>query len=112
MKRNDLLASQLSDLLNGRQGVLKYLDHCATIMTLKNQKGVNRFIEMEINEEQDLFDREWSMRNRIQMVHAAHRLYLTLHPRGTKSPFEILQTVNQWSCQKEEREMREEWFDD
>ena len=35
-RRNRLLAVELSDLIAGRQGVLRFLDHCATVMNIKN----------------------------------------------------------------------------
>ena len=39
-RRDELLARELADLLNGAQGVLRFLDHCASIMNMSNKKNV------------------------------------------------------------------------
>ena len=42
-RRNDLLAGELSDLLNGRQGVLRFLDHCSEVLFVQNLRDLNSF---------------------------------------------------------------------
>ena len=41
-KRNVLLAKELSELFNGKQDALKFLDHCAMVMNVKNLSDFDR----------------------------------------------------------------------
>ena len=96
-RRNRLLATELSDLLNKRQGLFSFLDHCAVIMTIKNQKAVDSFLENKRNEVADPIDNEWIRRNYTKLTYAALSLFRSLHPEDTLADFEVLASVESWS---------------
>ena len=99
-RRDELLAVELADLFNGVQGVLRFLDHCASIMNLNNNKKVQAFIERRAQEPQDEADEAWSRTNRPLVIQSAVALYHRLVPGGQFDMRWILDNVRAWSFQK------------
>ena len=69
-RRNELLAAELSDLLNSRRGVLWFLDHCASVMNIENENDVTMFFRRKMSDEEFQFDHDWALRNRGRVVGA------------------------------------------
>ena len=63
-KRNHLLAAELSDLLNGRQGVLKFLDHCSEVLFIHCLRDVDSFSRGMAHESVGPLDLSWVSLNR------------------------------------------------
>ena len=99
-RRDELLAVELSDLLNGEQGVLRFLDHCASIMNINNEKKIRTFVARRAEEPQDEMDQAWSNANRQLVVQSAVGLYQRLVPGGLLDLGEILRNVAAWSFQR------------
>ena len=99
-RRNELLAVELDDLLNGRQGVFRFLDHCASVMNVKNMRTLDAFIQHRGNEPVDVADTLWTYFNRQAVVSAAVQLHWNIC-RTEKPVDEILGTVRQWAFQVE-----------
>ena len=78
--RDELLAVELSELLNGAQGVLRYLDHCASIMNIHNKTSVKAFVNARRREGLDEADQEWARANRRRVLLSAQALYQDLFP--------------------------------
>ena len=91
-RRDELLAVELSDLLNGEQGVLRFLDHCASIMNINNKK-IQTFVARRAQEQQDPMDQAWSNANRQLVLQSAVGLYQRLVPGGLLDLGEILRNV-------------------
>ena len=70
-RRNGLLATELSDLMLGRQGIIKYLAHCSEIMRVKNLNDIQIFMNRKGGEGDDPFDRDWASRSRTLPIRAA-----------------------------------------
>ena len=100
-RRNHLLAKELSDLLNGRQGIFQYLDHCSTVMKTKNNKGVDKFLETKRTERPSPFERNRIEQNHLLLVRSAINLHNTLWPSVQRPVQDILSTVELWAFQKE-----------
>ena len=100
-RRNSLLAVELSDLITGRQGVLRFIDHCSMIMNIKNMSMITNFMNAKQTEERPPEEPAWIAQNRHAVVQAAVRLYAFLHPSSPKSLDDIIQTVDAWSFQPE-----------
>ena len=98
-KRNGLLATELSDLLLGKQGILKYLSHCSEIVRVKNLNVILLFMNMKGRECDDPFDREWASRSRSLLVRSILSLYEQLCPSNPKPVVSILSTVVSWTFQ-------------
>ena len=103
-KRNTLLSIELSDLIEGRQSILQYLDHCAGVMNVKNNGDFNTFTSMKRTEIVTDEDQRWIRENRQRVVTAGVSLYNLLHPSVRKSQQEIIQTITSWSYQLEQCE--------
>ena len=100
-RRNSLLAQELSDLFNGRQGVFGFLDHCAAVMNIKNLAMVESFTNHRNSQLGEPDEARWIERNRFLMTRAATNLYRTLWPHFPQPPAEILSTVQAWAFQPE-----------
>ena len=98
-RRDELLAVELSDLLNGEQGIPRFLDHCASIMNINNKK-IRTFVARRAEEPQDQMDQAWSYANRQLVLQSAVGLYHRLVPGGLLDLGEILRNVAAWSFQK------------
>ena len=103
-RRNQLLAAELSELLNAREGVLSFLDHCSSILKLKKQNDVNAFLRNRMNQPEDPLDVWWVNSNRERLVEAAISLHGTLFPTRRTPPLKILTTVPNWAFQPEQFE--------
>ena len=100
-RRNRLLAVELSDLIAGRQGVLRFLDHCAMVMNIKNLSMLEKFTNKKQTELRPPEEPAWIEQNRQAVVRAAVRLYAFLHPSSPRPVEDIIQTVEAWSFQPE-----------
>ena len=98
-RRNGLLATELSDLLVGKQGILKYLARCSEIVRVKNLNDIRRFMDRKGGEGDDPFDREWALRSREVLLRAATSLYETLCPTNPNPTASIVSTVASWTFQ-------------
>ena len=99
-RRDELLAVELSDLLNGEQDVFRFLDHCASIMNINNKKKIQTFVARRAHAPQDQMDRAWSNANRQLVLQSAVGLYQRLIPGGLLDLGEILRNVAAWSFQR------------
>ena len=93
--KNRLLAQELDKLLNGRVGVLAFLDNCASITLLETVNGADR-IELTTG---TVEDRAWAGAKRDLFVAAAHGLFRRLCPGGQLSDDEIMTNITRWSFQ-------------
>ena len=99
-RRDELLAVELAALLRGDQGVLRFLDHCASITNISNKKNVQTFIARRAQEPHDQADDEWREAYRQLVQQSAVALYHRLVPGGQLETGRILATVENWSFQK------------
>ena len=95
-EKNRLLAGELQQLLNGREGVLRYLDNCGSIIGMRRKRDSNRFLPARIPSTDDLV---WTAANRGIAIVAARGLYRRLHPSGQLADEDILTIVSWWSFQ-------------
>ena len=101
-RRNELLAVELEELLNGRLGLFQFLDHCSSVMNVNNLADAARFREHRAAEFKDLGDMLWAERNRQATEHAAVELHRRLWPGVERPVVQILATVRYWAFQTEE----------
>ena len=101
IRRNQLLAIELSDLLNGRQGVLSFLDHSSDVLFIRNMREFDMFLTMKENEPIDTFDLIWAGTNQERVVRSASSLYHKLCPNQPRHLYEILRDVKDWSFQQD-----------
>ena len=101
-RRNELLAVELEELLNGRLGLFQFLDHCSSVMNVNNLADAAMFREHRAAEFKDLGDMLWAERNRQATEHAAVELHRRLWPGVERPASEILATVRYWAFQTEE----------
>ena len=94
-ERNRLLASELHKLMNGNEGILSFLDNCASIVGMHTKRETNRFVPVRILPTEDIVLDDGSE----AFVRAvAHRLYRRLCPGGqVDGDGQILRTVLAWS---------------
>ena len=98
-KRNVLLAKELSELFNGKQDALKFLDHCAMVMNVKNLSDFYRYTNRRREELPTRAEWDWITQNRACVVRAAISLHRRLCPRSCLSADDVLATVEHWSFQ-------------
>ena len=98
-KRDQLLSVELAALLRGEQGVLRFLDHCASVMNIRNKKSVRTFEDKRRREQPDQADKEWADSNRNLVVASARGLYSRLVPGSEVNIETVLRTVETWSFQ-------------
>ena len=98
-RRNELLAVELAYLFNGTIGIFKLLDHCSSVVTLKNNDHVWAFLHHRTLEPVDWADTLWTRFNRQAVVQAAVALHARLCPGVQRSVGEILATVPFWAFQ-------------
>ena len=95
---DELLVHELAQLVNGEQGVLRFPDHCASIMNVHNQ-NVRTFVDRRRSEQPDEADKEWADSNRTLVVESDRGLFHRLVPGGERDTETILLTVEAWSFQ-------------
>ena len=95
------MSVELSDLITGRQGVVRFLDHCAMVMNIKNLSMITNFNSKKQTELRPPEEPAWIVQNRNAVVRAAVRLYAFLHPSSPRPVEDILRTVEAWSFQPE-----------
>ena len=100
-RRNVLLARELSELFNGCQGVLRFLDYCSDIMKNKNLVGIQLFTTGRLQEVVPAGEAAWVARNRNVLVQAAVNLHLSLCPFSRMTVQQILSSVGTWAFQPE-----------
>ena len=100
-RRNLLLSRELSELFNGRQGVLRFLDHCSDIMKIKNLVGIQLFTTRRLQEVVPPGEAAWVARNRNLLVQAAVNIHLSLCPFSRMTVQQILSSVGTWAFQPE-----------
>ena len=99
--RSSLLAFELSEFFNGKQWILKYLDHCSEILKIKNNTAINLFRIRRNGETHQPIEVQWISRNHLVVEQAAVHLHAFLCPSSSKTRQEILASVNSWAYQRE-----------
>ena len=92
--KNTLLAEELHKLMNGQEGIMCFLDNCASITKLKSLSEAG---QIELLSSTSTLDEEWVDANRGLLAAAAHGLYHRLHPGGQLHDDEIVTNVAAWS---------------
>ena len=85
-RRNTLLSLELSDFLTGRQWILRYLDHCAKVMEIKNANDIKTFMEMKRNEAMTSEERRWIFENRERVYTLESHCTINCTQRNPKAP--------------------------
>ena len=80
--------------MNGQEGILCFLDNCASITKLKSLSEAGK---IELLSSTSTLDEEWVDANRGLLAAAAHGLYHRLHPGGQLHDDEIVTNVAAWS---------------
>ena len=94
--KNRLLAEELDRLLNGREGVLAFMDNCSSITRLQSIAQAGTMERVSITTVDDIM---WTRDNRGLLVAAADDLYHRLCPDGNFGNDEIMSKVATWSFQ-------------
>ena len=100
-RRNELLAVELSDLFNGNQDVLAFLDNCSSVMTIKNNAGIQAFMNRRNSQLIFHAQREWIERNNTAVVRAAWSLHQKIVPWRQTQIDRVLATVQEWAFQRD-----------
>ena len=98
---NVLLARELSELFNGRQGVLSFLDHCSDIMKINNLAAVQLLTTRRVGELPPPGEAAWADRNRDVLVRAAVNLHWSICPFSSRPVQQIIESVEAWAFQPE-----------
>ena len=67
-RRNDLLAAELDDFLNGKIGLFAFLEHCSTILTIKTKRRGDAFVSQRAKEQQMDHDKVWVDKHRRELL--------------------------------------------
>mgnify|MGYP004547904405 CR=1 FL=1 len=94
--KNRLLAVELHKLLDGRQGIMNFLDNCGSVVQLKSEKEASAFVPQAIPPFEDI---EWKPANKERVAAAAHGLHLRLCPGSEMDETNILKNVTSWAFQ-------------
>ena len=94
--KNRLIAEELDRLLNGREGVLAFMDNCSSITRLQSIAQAGTMERVSITTVDDIM---WTRDNRGLLVAAADDLYHRLCPDGNFGNDEIMSKVATWSFQ-------------
>ena len=94
--KNQLLAVELHKLLDGRQGIMNFLDNCGSVVQLKNKKEASAFVPQAIAPFEDI---EWKPANRELVAAAAQGLHLRINPESQLVGDDVLKRVPQWAFQ-------------
>ena len=100
-RRNELLAVELSELLNGNQDVIAFLDNCSTAMTIKNNAGIQAFENQRNSQLMTPAQQEWIARNRATVPRAAWSVHRKIAPCSQTRLDVVLATVEQWAFQRD-----------
>ena len=100
-RRNELLAVELSELLNGRQDLTAFLDNCSHAITVKNNAGVQAFINQRSSQLMSPAQREWIARNRATVLRAAWSVHRRIAPLSPMHLDTVLATVQQLAFQRD-----------
>ena len=84
---------ELSELLNGNQDVTAFLDNCSHAITIKNNAGIQAFINQRNSQLISPAQREWIARNRVTVLRAALSVRRTMVPRSQMRLDIVLATV-------------------
>ena len=95
-EKNRLLAIELFKFLNGKQGVLPFLDNCASVVCLKSLAAASKYVPVSLTTFADV---AWSADHRDLVKRSARQLFSSLSPIGQSSDEEILKTVTDWAFQ-------------
>ena len=97
IEKNRLLGLELEKLLNGREGILEFLDNCSSIMLLNTLRQARSFIRQSTPTPND---KMWFAAHQKLMALSARRLFKELAPNGDQNTdVLILETVHDWSFQ-------------
>lgn len=105
-RRNELLAVELSELLNGNQDITAFLDNCSHVLTIKNNAGVQAFVNQRNSQLISPAQREWIERNRGTVRRAAWSVHQTIAPSSHTPLDRVLATVQDWAFQPDPCEVR------
>ena len=100
-RRNELLAVQLSDLLNGRQDITAFLDNCSHAITSKNNSGVQAFINQRNSQLMSPAQQEWIVRNRATALPTALSVHWTIAPSSQTRLDTVLARVEQLAFRRD-----------
>ena len=96
-EKNRLLGLELEKLLNGREGVVDFLDNCSSIILVKTLRQARSFVSTSTLTPNDEM---WFAAHQKQMALSARRLFNEL---VSNEPFltddDILASVHDWSFQ-------------
>ena len=100
-RRNELLAVELSELFNGRQDITAFLDNGSRAISIKNNAGIQTFINERNSQLMTPAQREWIARNRVTVLRAAWSVHRTIAPFQQTRLDVVLATVQQWAFQRD-----------
>ena len=100
-RRNELLAVELSELLNGNQDVIAFLDNCSTAMTIKNNAGIQTFRTQRTSQLMTPAQQEWIRRHWTNVLRAALSVHRKIAPMSQTRLDVVLATVQQWAFQRD-----------
>ena len=92
---------ELSELFNGRQDILSFLDHCSSVMTIKNNASIQAFTNRRNSQLMTPVQREWVERNNTTILRAAWSLHQKIVPWSQTTLDHVLATVQHWAFQKD-----------
>ena len=98
-RRDELLKEELAKLFRGHQGVFGFLDHCSSVLFVKNQEDVERFFERLQAEAPDQLDRQWVQQNRHAVCQSMLGLFHRLTGNTTTDILQIESSIEEWTFQ-------------
>ena len=96
-KRDELLKAELAMLFRGDQGVFKFLEHCSSVLFVKNRADIVRFVESRQAEGPDQLDRRWVEENRQAVSLSMVGLFQRLTGRPAPDVDMIKSTIEEWT---------------
>ena len=96
-KRDELLKAELAMLLRGQQGVFLFLDHCSSMIFVKNDADIERFFELKRGEAPDQLDRLWVRQNEYSVGQAMICLFHRLTGSPINDIVPIASTIEEWT---------------
>ena len=98
-RRNGLLAAELDDFLNGRIGIIAFLEHCSSILLIKTKRREDEFLARRSAEQQTDRDKTWAEQHRRELLDAAVSLHSKLTGEERVLATDVLATVRSWAFQ-------------
>ena len=96
-KRDELLKAELAKLFRGEQGVFKFLDHCSSVLFVRNQQDIRQYNDRLQAEVPDPVDRLWIEQNRQAVCESMAGLFQRLTGTPATDIVQIMTTIEQWT---------------